>query len=229
MEILSRSSYIPSLCLTDLDLCEYCIYGKHAKSAHKRNLQQQEDVQLDLVHLDVYQIPTRSMGGVEYFITFIDDASCKVWAYPIARKSDALHVFEKWLALVENQLGKKLHCLWTDNGGEYLFNEFQHVCDAHGIKRELTIQHNLTQNGVAKRMNRTIQEKKHNMLSQYHLWDPKSPKIIRSHDVIFNEKKMHKTPIRDVEMHKLTFQDVNPPTHDDRRQVVQAPNVDQMV
>ena len=34
----------------------------------------------------------------------------------------------------------------------------------------------------------------------YRLWDPKSHKIIRSHDVFFNEKKMHKMPIRDVEM-----------------------------
>ena len=111
-------------------------------------------------------MPTRLMSGVKYFITFIDDASCKVWAYPMARKSDDLHVFGKWLALVENQLGKKLQCyLWTDNGREYLSDEFQHVCDAHGIKRELTVPHNRAQNGVAKRMNHTIQEKIHNMLS----------------------------------------------------------------
>ena len=63
----------------------------------------------------------------------------------------------------------------------------------------------------------------------YHLWNPKSHKIIKSHDVIFNEKKMHKTPIKDAKMSKVTFQDVNPPTHDGKRQVVQAPNVDQMV
>ena len=40
---------------------------------------------------------------------------------------------------------------------------------------------------------------------------------------------MHKTPIRDVEMCRVTFQDVNPPAHDGRRQVVQASNVDQML
>ena len=26
----------------------------------------------------------------------------------------------------------------------------------------------------------------------YHLWDPEARKIVRSSDVIFNEKKMHK-------------------------------------
>ena len=40
---------------------------------------------------------------------------------------------------------------------------------------------------------------------------------------------MHKTPITYIEMHRVTFQDVNPPAHDGRRQVVLAPNVDQMV
>ena len=61
------------------------------------------------------------------------------------------------------------------------------------------------------------------------LWDPKSHKIIRSHDVIFNEKKMHKTRIKDVVMRRVTFQDVNPPVHDGRRQANQATNVDEMM
>ena len=38
MKILSHLSYIPSLCLTDLDLYEHCIYGKHAELDYKINL-----------------------------------------------------------------------------------------------------------------------------------------------------------------------------------------------
>ena len=56
----------------------------------------------------------------------------------MARKSDAFNVFRKWLALVENQLDGKLKCLWTDNGGEYVSDEFQHFYDTHGIRKELT-------------------------------------------------------------------------------------------
>ena len=78
MEILSRSGYIPSLSLTDFDLCEYCVYGKHANPAYKRNLQKRVCVQLALAHSDLFQMPTRSMGVAEYFITFIDHASRKV-------------------------------------------------------------------------------------------------------------------------------------------------------
>ena len=63
----------------------------------------------------------------------------------------------------------------------------------------------------------------------YHLRDREGKKIIRSHDVIFNEKKMHKTPIKHVEMCRVIFQDVNPPTHHGRTQVSYALNVDQML
>ena len=39
----------------------------------------------------------------------------------------------------------------------------------------------------------------------YRLWDLECKKIICNHDVVFNEKKMHKTPIKHVEMRRVTF------------------------
>ena len=61
--------------------------------------------------------------------------------------------------MVENQINKKLKCLRSDNGGEYMSNAFQEFCDSKGIKRELPPSYNPPRNGVAKHMNRTIQEK----------------------------------------------------------------------
>ena len=41
------------------------------------------------VHLDVYgPMLTQSLGGAKYYVTFIDDATRKVWVYAIAQKSD---------------------------------------------------------------------------------------------------------------------------------------------
>jgi hypothetical protein len=34
------------------------------------------------------------------------------------------HTFKKWKYLVENEIGKRLKCLKSDNGGEYCSNEF---------------------------------------------------------------------------------------------------------
>ena len=58
----------------------------------------------------------------------------------------------------------------------------------------------------------------------YHLWDPEAKKIIRSHDVVFNEKKMHKQ-FREVETRKVSFQDIMPPIVLPRRANVESQSV----
>ena len=46
----------------------------------------------------------------------------------------------KWKSCVENQLGKKIKILRTDNGGEYTSNEFAQYLKNEGINRyEYTI------------------------------------------------------------------------------------------
>ena len=103
--------------------------------------------------------------GVSYFITFIDDATKKVWVFPIARKYGAFKCFQKNLALVENLSGKNLKCLRTNNGGDYVSHEFIIFCEMCGIKRELNASGNPTKNCVVERMNRTINERVLSMLS----------------------------------------------------------------
>ena len=166
METLSRLGYLPVLNFSNFSVCEHCIYGKHARSAHKRLSNKKKSEPLDLVHSDVCgPMPVRSLGGASYFITFIDDSTRKVWMYSMARKYDAFQCFQKFLALVENMSGKKLKCLRTDNGGEYVSHEFKNFCEMRGIKRELTAPGNPAQNGVAERMNRMINERVLSMLS----------------------------------------------------------------
>ena len=46
--------------------------------------------------------------------------------------------------------------LWSDNGGEYILNEFKDFYIKEGIRRELIAPHNPQQNGVANRKNRMI-------------------------------------------------------------------------
>ena len=89
----------------------------------------------------------------------------KVWVYPMARKDDAFQCFQKFLAFAKNLSSKKLKCLRIDNGGEYVSHEFKNFCKMRGIKRELIAPGNPAQNGVAKRMNKTINERVLSMLS----------------------------------------------------------------
>ena len=46
---------------------------------------------------------------------------------------DVFQTFNKWKCLVENEIGKKLKCLRSNNGGEYCSHEFEDYCSANGI------------------------------------------------------------------------------------------------
>jgi len=88
-------------------------------------------------------------------VTFINDSSRKVWVYFLKHKSDVFDVFKKWLAQIENELGRKLKCLKSDNGGEYCDDIFEEFCVSRGTRKVKTISENPHQNGAAERINKT--------------------------------------------------------------------------
>jgi len=57
---------------------------------------------------------------------------------------------------VENQKGKKIKVLRSDNGVEYASNDFKYFCKEEGIKRESTISYKPKKNGVAERKKQSI-------------------------------------------------------------------------
>ena len=94
-----------------------------------------------------------------------------MWAYPIRTKDRVFSIFADWLAMVENQTGRKLKCLRTDNGGEFKSDEFVKFCRERGIRREYTAPYSPEQNGIAERMNQAIQERIVSMLHHSGLSD----------------------------------------------------------
>lgn len=105
-----------------------------------------------------------SIGGENFFITFLDDCTRRVWIYILHKKSDVFSKFKIFKALVENQSGHKIKCLQTDNGREFFSLEFDSFCVDNGICSKI-VPFTPQENGAAKRMNRTILEKSHCMLS----------------------------------------------------------------
>ena len=61
--------------------------------------------------------------------------------------------FKKWKALAENETGKRLKCLRSDNGGEYCSKEFDSYCSHNGIRREKTVPGTPQENGVSNEQN----------------------------------------------------------------------------
>ena len=74
------------------------------------------------------------------------------------KKSDVFQTCKNWKCLVENEIGKKLKCLRSDNGGEYCSHEFEDYCSTNGICRQKNISRTPQENGVAEFMNKAIME-----------------------------------------------------------------------
>ncbi|GJT84568.1 putative RNA-directed DNA polymerase [Tanacetum coccineum] len=98
-------------------------------------------------------------GGSRYYVTFIDDYSRKVWVYFLKNKSEVFNTFKKWKAAVENETNLQVKCLKSDNGGEYSSREFIEYCAKNGIRMLKIVLETPQQNGVAERMNRTLNER----------------------------------------------------------------------
>lgn len=81
-------------------------------------------------------------------------------------KSEVFEHFKNFERRVTNECGKSIKSLRTDNGCEYLSNEFQIYLKSKGIHHELTIPHSPQQNGIAERMNRILLESTCSMILQ---------------------------------------------------------------
>ena len=91
-----------------------------------------------------------------YYAIFVDDFSCKTWIYFLKKKDEVFKSFRSFKALVENQTGKKIKILRTDNGTEYESNEVNDYFREVSIKMETTTTYTPKQNGVVERKNRII-------------------------------------------------------------------------
>ena len=128
-----------------LDFCEACIEGKHKKTPFEVSGCKRATEPLDLVHSDVCgKLNAQSLGGAEYFLTFIDDSTHFTWMYVLKHKF--LICFKRWKSLVE-KTSSKLKVLRTDNGGEYTSARFEELLKCEGIRHERTIPRTPEQNG----------------------------------------------------------------------------------
>ena len=95
---------------------------------------------LRLVHTDIYgPSMVTSLRGSNYYVTFNDDSSHKVWVYFLKNKSDVFNAFKRWKAMAENETGFKVKTLQSDNGGEHLDADFKRYYNDNSIKKKKTM------------------------------------------------------------------------------------------
>jgi hypothetical protein len=150
-------------------VCNGCAQGKNIKNPFPKRDNKAEGV-LELIHSDICgSMPSSSISGYVYYVSFIDDYSLKTSIYFLKSKNEVLSKFKEFKSLIENLSERKIKILRSDNGGEYTSKEFVNFCKDVGIKRELTTLYNLQQNGVVERKNRTIMEAMKTMIHDQYL------------------------------------------------------------
>jgi len=101
-----------------IDFCKYCVFSKQHKIRSNMSTHKSKRV-LDYIHLDVWgPASVRSKGGAEYFVTFINGFSRKIWVYFMKNKSEVFEKFKEWKAYVEKSTGRFVKYLRSDNVGE---------------------------------------------------------------------------------------------------------------
>ena len=116
-----------------LSFCEACVEGKQHRTKFNTSTSRCNEI-LGLIHSDVCgKVDPSSLGGAQYFLTFIDDCSRYTWVYVLKSKDEVFEKFKEWKCITEKSLGQKIKILRTDNGGEYTSKEFEKFLRNEGI------------------------------------------------------------------------------------------------
>ena len=139
--------------------CLGCAKGKMSRHPYPKICQYQTSTIGERIHSDACgPMSYTSLGGARFITTFKDEFSGRTGVFFMKNKSEMPSHFESFRAMLENQTGKKIKILRTDNAGEYESAKFTNRLAELGIKHETSAPYAPQQNGVAERENRTLIE-----------------------------------------------------------------------
>jgi hypothetical protein len=118
-------------------VCKGCAQGNNINNHFPKSDSKVEGI-LELIHSNLCgPMPSTSLSGYVYYVSFIVDYSLKTWVYFLKSKDEMFGKFKEFKALIENLYERKINILRSDNGGEYTSKEFVSFSKDIGIKREL--------------------------------------------------------------------------------------------
>jgi hypothetical protein len=132
--------------LCRLTKCNECTLGK---AVHLLFLSSNLHVStpMELIHSDLSGLFPASVGGSQYWMILVDDASQYTWVLTLKQKSEAFEDFQAWHMRITTQTGRILKVLQTDNGSEYLSDEWTTYQADHGITHQTSTPYSSQQNG----------------------------------------------------------------------------------
>jgi hypothetical protein len=119
--------------LAQLDQCKGCTMGKYVKSTFHEK-ENRALVILERTHIDVCgPLSIDSTTKHKYYVIFVDEFSRKCWILFMQKKDQTFSKLCEFKGLVEKESRKQVKDLRSDNGGEYISNEFKDFCNKEGI------------------------------------------------------------------------------------------------
>ena len=146
--------------------CETCPLSKQV--VHRsRQPDERATTPLEFIHSDIAgPITPTAREGYKYVINFVDDYTGACFIYFLKLKSASSKALEKFLCDVA-PYGKVNYVITrfrSDNGGEYISNEFETVLIKNKIRHEFSAPHSPHQNGTAERNWRSLFEMARSMI-----------------------------------------------------------------
>ncbi|XP_028094616.1 uncharacterized protein LOC114294675 [Camellia sinensis] len=112
-------------CKDSIFHCVTCELSKHIRTSYIPHMTR-APCAFDLIHSDVWgPSPVLAFSGHRYYVTFIDDHTRCTWVYLLRHKSDGFPIFVQFVQMVKTQFCTIVRNIRSDNGGEYISNEFR--------------------------------------------------------------------------------------------------------
>ncbi|HEV7738404.1 MAG TPA: DDE-type integrase/transposase/recombinase, partial [Chlamydiales bacterium] len=139
-----------------LSTCEGCLLGKSTRRSYTSSSYRSSEP-FQLVHMDLCgPMQTRSIEGHDYFMILVDDYSRFLWVKFLLKKDEAFEHYRNFSNIVSTNFERKIKCIRSDRGGEFLSETFKQFLINQGTSHQLTAPYTPQQNGMAERANRTV-------------------------------------------------------------------------
>ena len=142
--MLMKSSAIEGIQLINDGSAIICNSCKYAKTTCKP-IQKERDAPLAdafgmEVHTDLWgPLPTPSLGGCKYYVTFTDDHMHYTSAKILCSKDQMLNAYKAYAAWVHTQHRAQIKQLCSDRGGKYTGTDFMMFLQGEGTEHWLTM------------------------------------------------------------------------------------------
>jgi hypothetical protein len=152
--------------------CQVCIMAKHNRAPFQKNLPKPTEPMVMLGSDTCGPYPVESLGGGKYVLTLVDYCTTFTETSVCKTKKELPDELKRMILAWETRTGKKVKYIFSDRGGEFIETSLKHWFHEKGIIHHFSVPRTPQQNGLAERVNQTLNNLVRAMLIQYNLYTP---------------------------------------------------------